>query len=401
MKTAAAAAVATTAAVVMPVTLEMFRQPNNIDQPKKPLLIVCCGVGKDSIGMLVLLKILGIMPSIILFSDPGFEHPATYAYIPILNRWLKRVGFPPLTVIRARRKRDSSIEAMCLRLGVFASLSYGRHSCSVQWKIEHQNSYLETHPLVIEARREGCVLVKAIGFEAGEEYRAIRGGAQVIADDSVSKENGCRKVSAYAPSIDDGYMSFYPLIERGIDFDGVLDLIFSENLPVPRKSSCAFCAAMTRKEVYELAQEEPHLFFRSLVLERVVQRNRVKPAGRVRGIAFGTPWADYDFAKAFLSRIDEVIELFGLDRAVADGIASPKNEEWRPKALRVEKFREAFATGERFVRFMTTGEIEADCLPVDTDFADDDHLRRGRSRRRRLKRIRAESAAALSAGCAA
>ena len=34
---------------------------------------------------------------LILFADTGAEHPHTYAYLNIMDRWLKDHGMPPIT----------------------------------------------------------------------------------------------------------------------------------------------------------------------------------------------------------------------------------------------------------------------------------------------------------------
>lgn len=326
-----------------------------LEESRKPLLVVSCGLGRNSVAMVILFYKLGIRPDLILFADTGNEKPKTYAYIKILKSWLKLVGFPELTIVRAMRPRDASLESHCLRLGIFPSLAYGRHGCSVQWKIEAQNNFLKTWLPAIEATKRGERIVRAIGFEAGEEYRARRAGAGKLTS-KTSKiktvETGCKHRSSFAVSPDDGYISYFPLIECGIDFDGCLDLIGGEGLSLPVKSACFFCPASKIEEIINISVEDPHLFFRSLVMERVVCRNKIKPPGRVRGLDFGKPWMELECAAPYLERLDEVIEIFGLNRTAWDGIPDPKNEQWKPKAYRVEVFREAFSTAENLALFM-------------------------------------------------
>lgn len=326
------------------ITLDSFRGEN------KPFLIACFGGGRDSAAGMVLFSQLGIRPDLVLMSDTKAEREATYNYLPIMNGYLRSVGFPEITMVNAGRTRDSGIEAHLFRLGVFASLSYGRHSCSVQWKIEGQNRYIANNAAVREARRQGRPICRAVFFEAGEEYRAKRADANAIGE--TVDATGCKRTTAFAVSPDDDGYVIYPLIEAGIDFDGVLDLIVREGLPIPKKSSCTICAAMTELEIYELSQQEPHKFFRALVLERVVQRNQIVKAGRVQGIAFGVSWTKYECSAPYIDRLDEVIDLFGLDRAVEDGNPNSKSETWRPKAARVELFLECFSTAENLRRFM-------------------------------------------------
>lgn len=327
-----------------PITLDSFRSDD------KPFLIVCYGAGKDSTALLILLSYLGIRPDLIIFSDTGAERDSTYKFIPMMNAWLRSVGFPEITVVSAARTRDASIEAHCFRLGIFAGLSYGKHNCSVIWKIEAQDRFVNSYLPAIEARKAGRTICRMVGFHKGEEYRARRADENAVQE--TIDADGCKRTTAFALSPDKSSVTLFPLIEQGIDFDGVLDLIFRSGLPIPSKSACFLCASTTELEIYQLSQDEPHLFFRSLVLERVVQRNEIVKAGRVQGIAFGKKWSDYECADPYADRIDEVIELFGLDRAIQDANPNSRNEEWRPKAARVELFRECFATAENLRRFM-------------------------------------------------
>lgn len=332
-------------------TLDDFRP----GAPDKPFLIISYGCGNDSTALLVMLWKMGIRPDLIIFSDTGSERAHTYRYLPIINAWLRSVGFPEVTVIKAKRTRDLSIESYSLRLGVFASLSYNKHTCSVMWKIQAAKAFLKKYLPVKIARKEGRIIARMIGFHKGEEYRARRADENSIQEQT--DEKGCKRTTAFAVSTDDNTVNLFPLIEQGIDFDGVLDMIWSVGLPTPGKSSCHFCAAMSFEEIADLAANEPHLFFRSLVLERIVQRNLVNPAGRVQGISFGDSWSKYDFAAPYLEKIDEVINFFNLDRTILDGKKDPKNQEWRPKAARVELFRECFGTAENLRAFMR-GELD-------------------------------------------
>ncbi|HLM62243.1 MAG TPA: hypothetical protein VK308_15670 [Pyrinomonadaceae bacterium] len=340
---------------IKPITLESFRRED------KPFLIVSYGIGRDSTGLLVLMAQLGIKPDLILHSNTGSEKDATVAYLPVINNWLRSVGFPEVTVINASRTRDKSIESHLFRLGIFAGLTYNKHNCSVIWKIENMDRFLKTYAPVIEAKKQGRIICRAVGFVKGEEYRAVRSDANAIGE--TTDEHGCKQTTAFAVNPNSEYVTIFPLIERNVDFDTVLELICREDLPIPKKSSCVMCAAMTVKEIYELSQEEPHNFFRCLVLERVVQRNQVVKASRIMGIAYGKKWSDFECAMPYEDRIEEVIELFGLDRAVSDGEANRRSTGWMKKAARVELFRECFGNAANLRAFMS-GEMDM------TDYAE-------------------------------
>lgn len=330
---------------IEPITVDSFSGDD------KPFLIACFGCGRDSVGGLIKLAQLGIRPDICLMSDTGAEKDETYAYIPVMNAYLRSIGYPEITIISLGRTRDSDFEAHLFRLGIFASLTYGRHSCSVTWKIEAQDKFLKSNPAVLEAKRQGRKLVRAVFFEAGEEYRAVRSDKDAIGE--TTDKAGCKRGTAFAQRPNSNYITWFPLIELQITFDDILDLIWREGLPLPAKSSCFFCAGMTEIEIYQLSQKEPHKFFRSLVLERVVQRNPiVLHDRRVRGLKFGKCWSDYECADPYADRIDEVIKLFGLDRAFADGDKNKKSIGWMKKAARVELFRECFSNADKLRAFM-------------------------------------------------
>jgi 3'-phosphoadenosine 5'-phosphosulfate sulfotransferase (PAPS reductase)/FAD synthetase len=331
-----------------PITVESFYGEN------KPFLIVSYGLGRDSTAMLIKLAQLGIRPEIIIHADTGAEKDSTYAYLPIMNAYLRSIGFPEITIVKLHRNRDRNFETHLFRLGIFGSLTYGSHKCSATWKIDAIEAHLKTRRDVREAKRQGRTIVRAIGFEAGEEYRASRQEKKK----KEQQENSCKNGGAFTLNHDSEYATWLPLIELAIDFDSVLDTIWREGLPIPPKSSCYFCAGMRQIEVYQLSQTEPHKFFRALVLERLAQRNRIVPhVGRVQGIAFGKKWSDYECADPYIEKIEEAIQFFRLDREYADGDKSRHATGWKLKKARVELFIECFKTPERLFSFMS-GETD-------------------------------------------
>ncbi len=109
---------------------------------KGRMLRVSYGVGVDSTAMLIGLNRLGIRPDLILFADTGGEMPETYDYLPIIGRWLKAEGFPPVTVVQnsSPRAGHKSLIGECLTNGVLPSISYRQnHSCAIKWKIKPQS----------------------------------------------------------------------------------------------------------------------------------------------------------------------------------------------------------------------------------------------------------------------
>src|SRR5687768_16886791 len=132
-------------------------------------LVVAYGLGVDSTAMLVEFALRGIRPDLILFADTGGEKPETYAYLPLIQRFLKRVAFPPVVTVRYRPVRAAyhTLEGQCLHTGTLPSLAYGGKSCSVKYKAGPQDRYVGRWPPAQECWRRGGKVLKAIGYDAG------------------------------------------------------------------------------------------------------------------------------------------------------------------------------------------------------------------------------------------
>ena len=94
--------------------------------PDAPLA-VAYGLGVDSTAMLIEFVNRGIKPDLILFADTGGEKPETYQYLDVIQPYLRKVGFPEVTVVRYRPTRAvyDTLEAQCLHTGTLPSLAYG------------------------------------------------------------------------------------------------------------------------------------------------------------------------------------------------------------------------------------------------------------------------------------
>ena len=97
--------------------------------PGSPL-VVAYGLGVDSTAMLVEFARRGVRPDLILFADTGGEKPETYAYLPVIQRYLAGVGFPDVVVVRYQPKWAAydTLEGQCLHTGTLPSLAYGGKS---------------------------------------------------------------------------------------------------------------------------------------------------------------------------------------------------------------------------------------------------------------------------------
>src|SRR3954467_10394016 len=107
-------------------------------------LVVAYGLGVDSTAMLVEFATRGVRPDLILFADTGGEKPETYAYLPVIQRYLKGVGFPAVVTVRYAPKRAAyhTLEQQCLHTGTLPSLAYGGKSCSLKYKRSPQDDFI-------------------------------------------------------------------------------------------------------------------------------------------------------------------------------------------------------------------------------------------------------------------
>src|SRR5262245_59014658 len=121
--------------------------------------------------MLIELARRNIRPDLILFADTGGEKPETYQYLAVIRPFLASVGFPDVVVVRYQPKRAAyaTLEEQCLHTGTLPSLAYGGKSCSLKYKRDPQDRYILSVYPPAEFLRRGRRVLRAIGFEAGEE----------------------------------------------------------------------------------------------------------------------------------------------------------------------------------------------------------------------------------------
>src|SRR5687767_6389088 len=113
----------------------------------KATTIVSYGGGVDSTAMLIGLKQRGIKVDWIMFSDTGGEHPETYAYIQYFNLWLKKNGFPEITIVRYRTKEGEEItlEQDILNNQTLPAIAFGWKTCSQKFKILPVDRFLKEY----------------------------------------------------------------------------------------------------------------------------------------------------------------------------------------------------------------------------------------------------------------
>lgn len=231
------------------------------------MLKISYGMGVDSTAMLVGLAVRGIRPDVILFADTGGEKPETYAYLAIVNAWLRSVGFPEVIVVRyvPTRAPYTTLEGKCYANQTLPSLAFGGKSCSTVFKKEPQEKWLKNYAPAQAVWAAGEKVEVAIGYDCGP------------ADSRRSKIK------------DDKFYKYrYFLREWGWDRDECKRQIIAAGLALPPKSACWFCPASKRHEVEDLRERHPELFARAVAME---ERARNGKHGLKSCKGLGRNWA--------------------------------------------------------------------------------------------------------------
>jgi len=218
-------------------------------------LCVAYGLGVDSTAVLVKLHESGIRPDAILFADTKSEKKSTYAYLPIMQAWLKSVGFPQVTTVENVVKdfkhwpAYSGLLENCLTNGTLPSLAFGFKSCSLKHKVTPQNKWTDAWQPAIDCWEAGGKVRKIIGYDASPKDR---------------------KRFAHAVGVEDPkYDYWYPLIDWDMNRDACKAAISDAGLPVPPKSACIMCPATQPQELREFRKE----YLRTIV----IMEARAKP----------------------------------------------------------------------------------------------------------------------------
>lgn len=247
--------------------------------PPNAFLIVSYGMGLDSTSMLVEMKNRGIVPDLILFSDTGAEKPETYAYLELMNAWLRSVGFPTITVVKYQPVRApySTLEGKCLANETLPSLAFGQHSCALVFKRDVMIKFLKRHAPTLAAIEQGRPIVKAIGYDDSKaDRRRSKKSARTV--EIMEERIAARRADGKAPLSDQWEAAncelVYPLQDWGLERSALAKIIRDEGLQVPVKSACFFCPASKPEEVVELKRDHPELFERAVAIERGARDGR-------------------------------------------------------------------------------------------------------------------------------
>jgi hypothetical protein len=145
-----------------------------------------------------------------------------------------------------------------------------------------------------EVLRRGQRIVRAIGFDAGEQRRTYAHAVKAAGLDD-------GKPPSREEWLDRHYFAYWhPLLDWGYDRERCKAVITAAGLPVPVKSACFFCPASKKAEIVRLREHHPELLARALAIERNAQAKLTS----VKGLGRSFSWAEY------LTRLDD-LPLFG------------------------------------------------------------------------------------------
>jgi hypothetical protein len=148
-----------------------------------------------------------------------------------------------------------------------------------------------------EVLRRGQRIVRAIGFEAGEERRTYAHVVKAIGLDAqeehrltwVQSSAGKTKLSREAWLDQNFFHYWYPLMDWRYDRERCKQVIADAGLPIPVKSACFFCPASKKHEIAWLRENHPELLERSLEIERNAQAK----LRSVKGLGRSYSWERY------------------------------------------------------------------------------------------------------------
>ncbi|MFZ9221146.1 MAG: phosphoadenosine phosphosulfate reductase family protein [Sediminibacterium sp.] len=220
------------------------------------ITVASFGGGTDSTAMLIGMMEKGEKVDLILFADTGGEKPHTYDHIKRFSEWLVKNGMPDITVVRYKKE---TLEENCLRIKSLPSIAYGFKKCSLKFKVQPQDQFVNNWQPAKDAWARGEKVIKLIGYDASEGRRAERPSS---------------------PANQKKYQFRYPLIEWGWDRKKCIEVIRSAGLPLPGKSACFFCPSSKAQEVKQLAKDYPDLTQRAIAMEANAELTTIKGLGR-------------------------------------------------------------------------------------------------------------------------
>jgi len=232
--------------------------PNNLPA------VMTYGGGTNSSSILVELIKRGYEPPIlIIFSDTGAEQPHTYEHIKIMSDYAEKNGYPAITIVKNEQpSKHGGIYEYCITNRMLPAVAYGHKNCSVQFKIEPVQSYINKHI------GNGTPHIRIVGYDFDEQKRALN---------SAGKNRGAD-------------IDWFPLIEWEMGRDECQQSLIDAGLPLAGKSSCFFCPNMRPHEIKLLAEKYPELIKKVIAVEDAAAERRLDDGKQSSIYGLGRTW---------------------------------------------------------------------------------------------------------------
>lgn len=200
--------------------------------------ILAFGGGVNSVALAVRMVRERMPLDYILFSDTLGEKPETYQYFAVLNDFLRRSGYPEITVLPPYRAEG--LYGECTRLKRLPSIVYGFKSCSEKWKRRPYLKFLKDNGL------KKVVAYKGFDLDEGHRIKDYSNAVETVR---------------------------FPLIDWEMDRMDCVKEIIDAGLPVPPKSACFFCPSAHKQEVQDLKKSHPKLLKAAIRMEKIAKPN--------------------------------------------------------------------------------------------------------------------------------
>lgn len=201
------------------------------------------GVGVDSTAGIIEMHARGEPIDMVLTAHMP-ERQETFAFRERFMEWMTDKGIPhAICASKPQRFKNHppyrDLLENCITNATLPSISFGRPSCSLKWKVAAQDKWMENWQPAQQAWAQGMKIVKCIGYDAGGRDSA--------------------RYAHTAGKEDELYDYRYPLREWEWGRKACEDRIRQELGMVPPKSSCFFCCASKTPEIDALSPTELRL----------------------------------------------------------------------------------------------------------------------------------------------
>jgi hypothetical protein len=255
-----------------------------------PIRIFSFGGGVQSTAVMVLQATGQLCTSYdyFIFSNVGedSESPATLAYIEQYTKpYAREHGIQFVEVQKLYKGKPDTLLSSIIRnkrsVPIPARMSNGapgNRSCTNDFKIRVVDRWIKQHGYTHATVGLGISLDEFTRMR-GEQWHDVENGQPPVKRPSSIqmllpifkpvpiKPPKPRKLGFWK-------RRQHPLIDMRINRLKCAEIILNAGLPIPPKSSCYFCPFMKRRERLEQRENEPILFFRTVLVEKLINKKR-------------------------------------------------------------------------------------------------------------------------------